>query len=414
MNVIDLFAGAGGLSEGFRQAGYNIIAHIEMDKSACKTLRTREAYYYLKSIKKIDLYEDYLMKKISREQLYNMVPNDILDSVIESEISDENFPKITSMIDEQLSICSSKIVDIVIGGPPCQAFSSAGIARDPNRMKDDPRNYLYRQYIKFIIRYSPKFFIFENVKGILTAQKGNILKALQKELSNAGYHIDYRVLNAKDFGVSQNRQRVILIGWRKEYEFTYPDFIFPIQITPISELFNDLPPLRNGLSVDGEKRYRRNAKVPNSFIRPRDWKVLSQHITRAHNQNDLAIYNLVVENWNKNNKLLKYNELPTQLQTHNNRAIFLDRYKLVPAKGISHTVVAHIAKDGHYYIHPDKHQNRSISVREAARIQSFPDNFYFEDSRTAAFRQIGNAVPPLMSYRIAKYLKPIITDLVYP
>jgi len=414
MNVIDLFAGAGGLSEGFRQAGYNIISHIEVDKSACNTLRTREAYYYLKENEKLNVYEEYLMKKISRDQLYSEIPDYILNKVIEAEINDKNFNNITYKIDEHLSRQQDQEVDLVVGGPPCQAFSSAGISRDPNRMKGDPRNFLYKQYIKFIIKYNPKFFIFENVKGIITAQKGDIFRSLQEDLSNAGYKIDYRILNAKDFGVSQNRQRVILIGWRKEYEFSYPSFdlLSPASLISISALFNDLPYLRSGQSIDGKKSYRMNAKIANSFIRTKDWKILSQHIARVHNRNDLEIYKLVVENWNKHKKLIKYNELPLENQTHNNRAIFLDRYKLVPSKGISHTIVAHISKDGHYYIHPDLDQNRSISVREAARIQSFPDDFYFEDSRTAAFRQIGNAVPPLMAYHIASHLKNTLKEII--
>ncbi|PKH10675.1 MULTISPECIES: DNA cytosine methyltransferase [Planomicrobium] len=411
MNVIDLFAGAGGLSEGFRQAGYNIISHIEMDKSACNTLRTREVYYHLRKTGNLQPYEDYLMKRISREQLYSIIPANIFDKVIETEIGDETFPKITSKIDEQLASQGESEIDIVIGGPPCQAFSTAGISRDPNRMRNDPRNFLYKQYIRFIIRYIPKMFIFENVKGIIKAQQGSILEGLRQELREAGYKIEYRVLNARDFNVSQNRQRVVLIGWREEFNLSYPDFEHISNGVSIRDLFNDLPHLNSGQSIDGKRSYRRNARIANPFIRERGWNILTQHISRPHNENDLLIYRLVVGNWDQRQYLLKYNELPEENQTHNNRKIFLDRYKLVPYDGISHTVVAHISKDGHYYIHPDIQQNRSITVREAARIQSFPDDFYFEDSRTAAFRQIGNAVPPLMAFHIARQLKPILEEL---
>ncbi|WP_342540028.1 DNA cytosine methyltransferase [Heyndrickxia sp. FSL K6-6286] len=405
MNIIDLFAGAGGLSEGFRKAGFNIVAHVEMDKSACNTLRTREAYYYLKSSNKFKLYLDYLEKKISREQLYEQVPSRVLNNVIESEISNKTFSSITSIIDERLKSSPNNHIDIIIGGPPCQAYSYVGISRDPNRMKDDPRNYLYRHYIRFLKKYKPKFFIFENVKGILTAKNGTIFKSLQKSVLRAGYKIDYKVLNSKDFGVSQNRERVILIGWKNIYQFKFPEFNIVPEPVNIKQLFNDLPPLNAGESIDGLKKYRKRAKIANSFIRPQEWNILSQHITRSNNEKDLLIYKLVVDTWNKEKRLLKYNELPNELQSHKNKESFLDRFKLVRLEDISHTVVAHISKDGHYYIHPDVNQNRSISVREAARIQSFPDDFYFEDSRTAAFKQIGNAVPPLMAYHIALILQ---------
>ena len=133
--------------------------------------------------------------------------------------------------------------------------------------------------------------------------------------------------------------------------------------------------------------------------------ILSQHISRPNNERDLTIYRKYVDYYNKTGKKIKYNELPEELITHNNTKSFLDRFNIVSYDKISHTLVAHIAKDGHYYIHPDIKQNRSISVREAARIQSFPDDYYFESSRTAAFKQIGNAVPPLMAEKIAKYIK---------
>lgn len=410
MKVIDLFAGAGGLSEGFRQAGYDIIAHVEMDKSATNTLRTREAYYYLKTKNKLKPYFDYLQKKIDRQQLYQMIPKEVLDSVIESEISNKTFSSITSIIDKRLKNYNDPNVDLILGGPPCQAYSSIGIARDPNRMKDDPRNYLYRHYVSFLRKYKPKMFIFENVKGILTAQNGEVFRNLKRSLSRAGYKVDYRILNSRDFGVSQNRQRVILIGWRSYYNLSYPEFTISTSKINIKELFNDLPKLFAGESIDGEKKYRKRAKIANSFIRQKDWNILTQHTTRNNTKSDLLIYKHVVETWDTENRLLKYNELPIELQTHKNKNGFLDRFKLVKFSDISHTVVAHISKDGHYYIHPDITQNRSISVREAARIQSFPDNFYFEDSRTSAFKQIGNAVPPLMAYKIAQKIANYIPD----
>lgn len=172
LNVLDLFAGGGGLSEGFRQAGFNIIAHIEMNKSACNTLRTREAFYYLKNNNKLNIYYKYLKKQISQKDLYSKIPQIYLDKVIESEISEDTFKSIIRSINHNLANQSKNKIDIIIGGPPCQTFSTVGRARDPNGMKDDPRNYLYKYYVNFIKEYRPKYFVFENVKGILSAIKG--------------------------------------------------------------------------------------------------------------------------------------------------------------------------------------------------------------------------------------------------
>jgi DNA (cytosine-5)-methyltransferase 1 len=136
----------------------------------------------------------------------------------------------------------------------------------------------------------------------------------------------------------------------------------------------------------------------------------TQHITRKHNERDLTIYSIAIDKWLNDSERLKYNSIPKELRTHNNISAFLDRYKVVDPCGHSHTVVAHIAKDGHYYIYPDIKQVRSISVREAARIQSFPDDYFFEGGRTAAFKQIGNAVPPLMAEKIATCIKKLLLN----
>ena len=142
--------------------------------------------------------------------------------------------------------------------------------------------------------------------------------------------------------------------------------------------------------------------------------MLTQHVARPHTSQDKEIYKIAVRKWDSKKERLDYNDLPDHLKTHNNRHSFFDRFKVV-AKDLSYsqTVVAHISKDGHYYIHPDIYQNRSITVREAARLQSFPDDYYFEGvkecaNRTAAFKQIGNAVPPLMAWEIAKLIKPLL------
>jgi len=399
MKVIDLFAGAGGLSEGFRRQGYEIISHVEMDESACFTLKTREAYYYLKERENLDIYKKYITGKITREELYEVIPSNILKRVINKTISDET-------IEETFELIGNNDIDIIIGGPPCQAYSLVGRARDPKRMIDDPRNYLYKQYIRFLKRYNPKLFIFENVTGIISAQKGKIFKDIKDEMKKAGYNLDFKILNAADFGVLQNRKRVILIGWREDIDFSYPVFEEESTNWTINDLFFDLPKIQSGESIEvGEYSNKGKEVLREIKIRDPDWDILTQHSARINNERDLKIYKICAEVWLKERRRVMYNELPKELITHNNLESFLDRYKVVDGSGLSHTMVAHISKDGHHYIHPDINQNRSITVREAARIQSFPDDYYFEIYRTDAFRQIGNAVPPLMAEKIAYKIK---------
>lgn len=225
IQYIDLFAGAGGLSEGFKRTGkYNSIAHVEMNKHACDTLKTRLAYYYLRENNSIESYYKYLKKEISRDELWTLIPDAILESVINAELSDDNILEFFAQIDDLVGLSETKRVDLVIGGPPCQAYSIMGRSVSLTGMKDDPRNYLYKLYVKFITRYSPKMFIFENVPGILTAGSGKILEDIIESFSKSGYKVKYQVLNAEDFGVLQNRKRVILIGWKKEFNFSYPVF----------------------------------------------------------------------------------------------------------------------------------------------------------------------------------------------
>lgn len=412
LNYIDLFAGAGGLSEGFIRAGFNPIAHVEMNKDACDTIKTRTAYHWLKENGQSEIYYDYLKSETkNKEELWKKVPENLINSVINKEISEKSLPEIFEVIDRELG---DKEVDVIIGGPPCQAYSVAGRARDPHGMKKDQRNFLYKYYVEFLKRYQPKMFVFENVPGILTAKNGVHLENIFKAVRKAGYELSLptnkqQFLNAKNFGVLQDRKRVIIIGWKQELNLTYPDFEEnEPQYEVLKDLFSDLKKLQNGEgtlnAVDYAKPttdYLEQAKIRNGL------DIVTQHIARPNNENDLEIYRIAVDEWNKGQRL-NYATLPSRLIKHNNTKSFTNRFQVVNGQGVSHTVVAHIAMDGHYYIHPDKKQNRSITVREAARIQSFPDDYFFEGSRTAAFKQIGNAVPPLMAEKIAEKIKEMI------
>lgn len=403
LNFIDLFAGASGMSEGFIKAGFNPIAHVEMNSDASFSIRTRSVYHYLTENNYKEYYTKYLKKEISREKLYSLIPNEIIDNTITAEIGDNNISEIFKRI-KQLS--KGKKIDFIIGGPPCQAYSLIG--RHQDEIENDPRNKLYIQYGRFLKKFSPNYFVFENVPGLLSAGNGSHLKNLRKYFKKIGYELDLKILNSADFGVLQNRKRVIIIGWKKEMNFSYPEFDIENKLFKTKYLLEDLVPLKPGEKYDVIDYYAEsNEYLLNSEIR-NGYEFVTQHISRPHNQRDLEIYKLAINLWNKENRRLNYNEIDESLKTHKNEKSFLDRFKVIDSNGYSHTVVAHIAKDGHYYIHPDEKQVRSISVREAARIQSFPDDFFFEGSRSAAFKQIGNAVPPLMAYKIAKKLKELI------
>jgi DNA (cytosine-5)-methyltransferase 1 len=395
---IDLFAGAGGLSEGFIRAGFKPIAHVESSQPACFTLKTRVAFHYLKKEKKESIYYSYLKGEINRKEFYSKIPSEILDSVINGKIGKDNhriFKEIDSLLKEEP-------VDLIIGGPPCQAYSYIGRAALKHK-KQDERNTLYIHYGRFLKKYKPKLFVFENVPGLLTAGEGIYFKNLKKYYKRVGYEIEAKSLNAYDYNVVQHRERLIIIGWKKDIGLSYPKIKSDTEKYYRDDIFVDLPAIRPGEN----KRFHLYSENLNQYLRKTEIRngvdFVTQHITRPHNSKDLEIYKLAIQKL-KEGVRLKNNQIPKEMRTQKNVEDFLDRFKVVGEQ--PHAMIAHIAKDGHHFIHPDKKQLRSISVREAARIQSFPDDYYFEgikedQPRTAAFRQIGNAVPPLLAEKIA-------------
>ncbi|MCK5026844.1 MAG: DNA cytosine methyltransferase [Candidatus Pacebacteria bacterium] len=408
ITILDLFAGAGGLSEGFWQEGFDIIGHIEMDKDACETLKTRTIYHTLKKKKKLKDYKEYLKGNLTREFIVSKYEIEKeLDKVISAEITKNNCQNLILQIKKLLN---GKKLTGIIGGPPCQAYSNIGRARDKDGMKDDERNHLYKFYLKFLKELQPKFFIFENVPGLLTAGSGEYLNKMVEGMHKLGYEVKKptkdTVLNTADFGVPQKRKRIIMIGYKKDYKINTDKLFKPVKAehTIVNEFLEDLPLLQAGEGMPVAKYKKSSILLTAIGIRDND-DMLIDHITRPHNDRDKEIYKLAVQKY-VNNGLLRYNELPKYLKTHNNENSFLDRFKVIEGNDIAcHTIVAHISKDGHYYIHPDIKQNRSLSVREAARLQTFPDSYRFEGSRTSKFKQIGNAVPPMFSKILAKRLK---------
>lgn len=412
LNFIDLFAGAGGLSEGFVKAGFFPIAHVEMNHDAIETLKTREAFHYCKKHNMLDKYNSYLLGQLSKEAIRELIPQINLERVIEEEMTEEGLPTLFNVIDSLMKQQKvHKKVDVIIGGPPCQAYSLIG--RSANRdKKDDKRLYLYKIYAKFLEKYQPKMFVFENVPGILscTSDGHTHFEDVQKCLKEVGYEIEYKVLCAKDYGVLQNRNRVILIGWKKGSEWHYPVIETKRIKAVINDLLSDLQPVQPGESNNKYRNGNFSSYLKKASIRDKG-DVLTWHLARPNREQDREIYRCAIRLWNENHKRLNYNELPDELKTHKNRASFTDRFKVVPGDMEScQTIMAHISKDGHYFIHPDINQARSLTVREAARIQSFPDNFFFEGSRTSAFVQIGNAVPPLLAEAIAKGIRDLLVS----
>lgn len=399
INFIDLFAGCGGLTEGFYRQGYNALAHVEINHYACETLKTRMRHY-------------------------NYSQEVIDESVLEMDITGDD---VLQRLD---NVVKGRTVDAIIGGPPCQSFSSLGVAKDENNMEDDPRNFLFESYVKILNHYCPKVFVFENVTGILKAKvkKKKIFDLVVKELSRH-YNIEINpetiVLNATHYGVPQERKRVIILGVRKDLNCTAKDIYDSIikthyapgevptdgkiKYVSVREAIDDLPPLQQG-EGEAETRYFKAIDECTDYerkMRQYNDEILRYHIARKNNQQDVERYKIMAEkHWN----FLELLEYRPDLG-HEKRRVFFNSYKVQWWDMPSKTIIAHLYKDGNQFIHPDYNQGRSITVREAARLQSFPDDFIFEGSRTEQFKQIGNAVPPLLAEAIAKAIKGYIEPL---
>lgn len=394
---IDLFAGCGGLSEGFYRQGFKALAHVEIDHWACETLRTRMKFYG---------YKDYDKEVIE----HDITSDDILERI-------DNAVK-------------GRTVDIIIGGPPCQAYSTAGRVRDGKRMASDPRNYLFESYVKILEYYSPKFFVFENVIGLFSAQVKNapifpkVLKALGNKYKVIG---DPEVLvhNTADYGVPQLRKRVIIIGVRKDIDKSAEELYESVikthwnpetpsnekkgkkRFVDVRQAIGDLPFVEPGHDASTEDF---NYPCDNEFLK-RIGKPgkhpLMDHIARNHNDLDRERFQVMIHNHWSFGQLRR--EMPQY--EHEHARVFDNSYVVQWWDLPSKTILAHIHKDGFQFIHPDEEQRRTFTVREAARIQSFPDDFEFKGSRGEKYKQIGNAVPPLFAEALAKSIKKNLIDI---
>lgn len=437
--AIDLFAGCGGLSEGFKNADFEIIAQIEMDKWVCETLRTRQLYHILKERKLFRLYSNYCGAEISKEDIYNQYPEikeSVNHRVTQAEFGRDRPANILSAIKSSMKFHNASRINVVLGGPPCQPYSLVGRARDSDRMIYDKRHFLYEYYLRVLEQIKPDFFVFENVPGLITARaKGEeVFSKMLDDFRNI--HPSYEIapsfdeysrtprqyfLNSVNYGIPQKRKRIVFIGYRKSLLSENPDImnVFRHILKPVhfkygghtvSDAIGDLPSLSPG---EGNNRwfgeYDKNPITPYQEKMREGSPGILNYRARTHMKSDLKRYKFFIEHHKNGNGAATLNDMaeerPGLLPTHKHLDKFIDRFKVQWWDYPSSTITAHICKDGHYYIHPEIHQCRSFTVREAARCQSFPDNFLFEGPRTEQFKQVGNAVPPRLALVIAKILR---------
>jgi len=509
VNVIDLFAGPGGLGEGFfsyktEHGNYPFrgICSVEMDEHAHKTLTLRAFYRKLIQNKK-RIPKEYF-EYATGESITPCTPT---TSKLWAEAQKETLRlELGKNVEHDISIFENikkefknKLASsptIIIGGPPCQAYSLVGRARNKGKKdyipENDHRHFLYKEYLKIVEMFSPEIFVMENVKGLLSSQinGGPVFKQLISDLESCGdgyslYSLktgdkfisgssnprDF-MLKSEDYGVPQSRHRVIILAIKNSFEISNKKII-PLKkqnITTVKEAISNLPVVRSHFSYRS-KFYRDNTyenwllnlkknvftliasdkiiskqlksklleeiekielrgKIPTSmpstysysrrdtaykkFVFDSKHKNIISHIPRPHIEMDLIRYFYCsvfreVEGKNPNS-----NNFPEFLAPNHkswNSGKFVDRFKVQGFGSPSSTITSHISKDGHYFIHPDASQCRSLTVKEAARLQSFPDSYVFMGERTAQYHQVGNAVPPLLANNIANIINSLIKML---
>lgn len=400
IRTIDLFAGCGGLCEGFEETGlYSTLACVEWEKAPCQNLEKhlRDKWEYHDASQRV------LRFDIQRtDELFNGWDND-------SEYG-------TS---QGLDSLTKNDVDLIIGGPPCQAYSIAGRIRDDKGMKDDYRNFLFESYIRVVNHYRPKAFVFENVPGILSAKPTGepITDLIHKAFSEAGYvvidNFEKAVIDVADYGVPQRRKRVIIIGLDKLY---YGDSAlklvndFYANILPsyrsvrrrtVQEAIGDLPPLyplEEDLVINGKKSSHSHCE-----------NTIQNHIPRYHGRRDIDIFKMLARDIEERTcQYTSIDALKALYKEKTGHESVVHKYYVLRRDEQSNLIPAHLYKDGLRHIHPDSQQARSITVREAARLQSFPDDYIFIGSQMEQYRMIGNAVPPEFARRLALAVNDIL------
>ncbi len=500
VQIVDLFSGPGGLGEGFSSCkrsdgsrAYEIAVSIEKDPAAHKTLRLRA---FLRQFDEYpQKYYSWIAGKHECPDWKELYPRQWKAAENEALCAELGKPEAASLLSERISATRRLAGDrtLLIGGPPCQAYSLAGRSRNAGikdyRPKNDDRHFLYREYCRVLREMSPAVFVMENVKGMLSSSVEGlaIFEQVISDLEHAGAGYKLIALSAnikpgdhtepKDFviraeshGVPQARHRVIIVGIRSDIAGDFvPKLHQQNALVPVRDMLTGLPRLRSGLSrrddehawydavVDAMESVGRvvrdypgvnfgsflnelnrveerllttsqmgrlsNARKPLSkklqpglaaFLDDPKLIGVSGHETRGHMPSDLARY-LYAACFAKAEGLSpRAHQFPDILApNHKNwkTGKFNDRFRVQIGNAPASTVTSHISKDGHYFIHPDPTQCRSLTVREAARLQTFPDNYHFMGNRTEQFVQVGNAVPPFLARQIADALLPVFESL---
>lgn len=502
--IVDLFAGPGGLGEGFSSLPHDpfrIVVSAEMDTHAHATLRLRAFYRILRRMG-----GDMLRPYYDLCNLGIPLPDDLATQTAWAEASSEALQLTLGNADDNARLdaiirknaLGEATPWVLIGGPPCQAYSLVGRSRNRGksdyRPEDDHRHFLYREYLRIIQKYRPAVFVMENVKGILSSKVGgeHIFHSILDDLSDPdraigkvrcrpGYRIhslsndvvfergsDARLIDARKFivraeeyGIPQARHRVILLGVREDIESDRVRTLSKAnRECPLADALAGLPPLRSSLSrqedcskewqetvrehfrelaqaarrqgstglaarlarlgaeipsglTTGGLRVPRSGRAPQCSERLRKWygdpnlSVWLNHEARGHMSLDLMRYAYAAtfaqehERSPKGHEEFNLIEKLRPLHANWESGKFSDRFRVQRLEGPATTITSHISKDGHYFIHPDPAQCRSLTVREAARVQTFPDNYFFQGNRTQQYHQVGNAVPPLLAHQIA-------------
>ncbi|MEG0260262.1 MAG: DNA cytosine methyltransferase [Lysinibacillus sp.] len=393
-NFIDIFSGCGGLSEGFKKNGnFNMLAAVEWEKPQVLNLRNR--------LSKKWGYED-VEERVIRFDIQRT------EDLFNGWSDDEKFGThrgLDVLVDNQ-------DVDLIIGGPPCQAYSIAGRIRDENGMIDDYRNYLFESYLTVVRRYKPKLFVFENVPGMLSAKVGGeqlVTHLIKQDIEASGYHIvndlkEYAQLDLSEYGVPQKRKRVIIIGLRNDQypdsqgilEQLYTNWLPKFKEMPktVYDAINDLPKLHplEEVQIKNGKKYSHSSH---------DMEIYN-HNPRYHNGRDIKIFKLLTTDIEVGRNVYISSKALKKLYTNmTGRVSNVHKYHVLRWDQPSNTIPAHLNKDGLRHIHPDSKQARSITVREAARLQTFDDDYEFISSNGDNYKMIGNAVPPKFSEKLA-------------
>ena len=403
---IDLFAGCGGLSEGFLQTGhFEGLAHVEWESPMINTLRQR-------LVDKWNHSEDDARKRVIKfdvqktEELINGHWSEETKKLYERE----NHPNI---VEKGLRGLVGDSVDLIIGGPPCQAYSIAGRAQSPTGMKYDYRNYLFESFVKIVKAFSPKAFVFENVPGLLSACPGDspVRNRIYDAFQSIGYDIrtpnrlKESVYCAEDFEVPQKRNRVIIIGTKHDSGFDVEEFYKSLNShkskkahKTVKDAIGEMPKLFPKEKIVKVGRCNVSHEL-------RGGENIDLHIPRYHGERDQKLFKeWLANNMNTFSQKEKM-DFYTKITGHTSNHI---KYRNLEWDKPSPTIVAHLHKDGYMFIHPDINQLRTITIREAALLQSFPMDYKFVASNPYCYKMIGNAVPVLFAKGIAEAMYDVL------